>query len=107
MNISKLNDFIETENDRIKDASGQDGKELLRFYALKLGEEYGEFLKEFNRLNVWKRKDKIIDEVATEKAMAEELADVILVSLIIGRQLNIDVEEELSRKIDKLKTRKY
>ena len=107
MEVIELEKFAEWENDRIEKASGKNNEELINHQVLKIAEEYGEFVNEFLKINGWQRKDKIIDKETAKKDMAEEFADLILVSFLAGKRLNLNIEEELKKKIEKVKGRIY
>lgn len=107
MEIKEIENFAEWENNRIENASGKSNMELLNHQILKIGEEYGEFVNEFLKINGWQRKEKIVDKEIVKINMAEEFADLILVSFLAGKRLNLNIEEELKKKIEKVKGRIY
>lgn len=107
MEFRELMDFAKWECKRVETASGKNNEELINHQVLKIGEEYGEFINEYLKINGWQRKDKIIDKEKVKGMMAEEFADVILVSLLAGQRLGINIEEELKKKIEKVKGRDY
>ncbi len=39
--------------------------------------------------------------------LPEEIADVLITALILAKTLDVDVEQALARKIEKIKARKY
>jgi len=107
MEVKELEEFAEWENKRVEKASGKSNEELIDSQALKIAEEYGEFVNEFLKLRAWQRKDKIKDIEKTKEEMKEELADLILVTFLVGKRLNINIEEEIKKKIKKVKERVY
>jgi len=107
MNVKELEEFAEWENKRVEKASSKSNEDLIDSQALKIAEEYGEFVNEFLKLRAWQRKDKIKDIEITKKEMREELADLILVTFMVGKRLGIDIESELKNKINKVKNRIY
>lgn len=107
MEFKELTAFAEWENKRVEVASGKSNDELTSPSVLKIGEEYGEFINEYLKVHAWQRKGKIEDLEKHRKEMAEEFADIILVSLLVGKRLGIDIEEELRNKIEKVKVREY
>lgn len=107
MELKELIEFAEWENKRVEKASGKTNEELISSQILKIGEEYGEFINEFLKVNAWQRKEKIIDKKTAKIDMAEEFADVLLVSFLAGKRLGIDIEGELNKKIEIIKKREY
>ena len=107
MKVEELVDFANWENGRVEMLTGKGNEEMKSFSVLKIGEEYGEFINEFLKLNKLHRKEKMSNPKNVEKDMAEELVDVILTTFLAGRRLGIDIETELFRKIEKVRGRDY
>lgn len=107
MEIKELNDFAQWENNRIETMTGKSNEELVHPSISKIAEEYGEFVNEFLKSQGIQRKEKLKDPETTKKEMHEEFADLILVSFLVANRLNINIEEELKKKMEKVKLRVY
>jgi NTP pyrophosphatase (non-canonical NTP hydrolase) len=70
----------------------------------KLMEEVGELSEAILIQDSMQRKDKLS---TSKKELEDELADVLLVTLILSQELEVDVKKALEKKIKKIKSRKY
>jgi len=104
MKFRELVDFAKKEHDRLVTCfNAKDNPKTKYTMLAKLMEEMGELSEAILKSDNLQRADK-------EKIMGDinhELADVILVSLILSQELGVDIEKALQEKIDKIKTRKY
>ena len=107
MEVGEIVDFLDWENKRVEKASGKTNEELILPRALKIGEEYGEFINEFLKIYGWQRKDKMINPETVKKDMEEELVDIIISTFLTGRRLGVDIEDIIEKKIEKIKGRSY
>ena len=101
MEIKEIMKFAEESQEKISKYYSKSKEELIPYHALKIGEELGELLEQVLAHQNIQRKDKAIDK----KQIGEEVADVLLATLILAKSLNLDVESEIKRKIEKNKGR--
>lgn len=105
MEFKELTNFAKKEHERLVTHynNKNDPKNKYTIFA-KLVEEVGELSEAILTYDGLQRKDKL----AKSKIELEgEMADVVLVITILARELNIDLESSLKRKIKKIKARKY
>jgi len=103
--LEEIKKFIEWEISRLdKEYKGSE-KEHIFWANLKIAEETGELTEQVLTLLGFSRKVKI-DKFDIEN-LKMELADVILVTMILAKRLNIDIEECLKKKIDIVSKRIY
>lgn len=70
-----------------------------------LAEEVGEFIKESRiELGLSRKKSQIAKDLARQN-MNEELADVVITALVAARIFNIDIENEINRKLERISDR--
>jgi NTP pyrophosphatase (non-canonical NTP hydrolase) len=67
--------------------------------VLGVGEEAGEFVGAFRRYMGWARRSGSFAE------MAEELADVVIMSWVAANYLGVDLTQEIDKKAEKIRTR--
>lgn len=105
MTLQEILDFIDWEKDRLDHLYGDNktDKEKVLAICVKLMEETGELMTEILCREGYQRQHKTTN---TEKIEAE-LADVIFVSLLAAKRLDIDVEKALKEKMKKIKERQY
>ncbi len=72
-------------------------------YTVKLSEEAGELAEQVLARFGYQRKSKILAQGDNE--LADECADVIIVSLFLAEAAGIDIEKALTRKMEKLEKR--
>jgi NTP pyrophosphatase (non-canonical NTP hydrolase) len=70
----------------------------------KLMEEVGELSEAILSFDSLQRKDKL---KGAKHDLEGELADVVIVTLILANELNVDMNSALTKKIKKIKLRKY
>lgn len=103
--ISKeLLNFIEKEDERLigcYDYPDKNKRALAR--TVKLSEEVGELSSEVLADCNLQRKDKLSGN--RKDKLSEELSDVLIVTLLLAKTLDIDVEKSLKAKIVKIKKR--
>ena len=105
MTIEKILKFIKKEH-----------KRLLKFYhfksnhqikypiALKIGEELGELYEDVLATDNLQRKIKLQQK---KSHLDEEMADVIITTLLLAENMQIDIIKGLAKKIQKIQKRKY
>lgn len=99
MEFNDLEKFAEQWIGKLKNYYNKDEKELVNLYALKLGEETGELFEQLLAKQNIQREEKL--ENMDKKGIGEEIADVILSAAVLAKSLNIDIEKELTSKINK------
>lgn len=72
-------------------------------YTVKLGEEVGELSEQVLARLGYQRKSKVMTQGDDE--LADECADVIIVSLFLAEAAGVDIEKALIRKMEKLEIR--
>ncbi len=106
MELKELNEFIDEEIKRLKEYYQlKEDEELTLAMAIKIGEELGELYNEVLAHKGYQRKDKL--ENLNKKEIENEIADVIFTILILSRRFNINIEEALKEKMNKIKNRSY
>jgi len=106
MELKELNKFIDEEIKKLKEYYQLKGdEELTLAMAIKIGEEFGELYNEVLAHKGYQRKDKL--ENLNENEIENEMADVILTTLILSGRFNINIEEALKEKMNKIKMREY
>lgn len=105
MNIDGLMIFINEQWERLRKEFGTDNmtdREVVLAQTVKLSEETGELAEQILASQSLQRdKGKTFDK----SAVADEIADVIITTLMIARHLDVDVNEALVNKIKKIETR--
>jgi NTP pyrophosphatase (non-canonical NTP hydrolase) len=105
MLIEDIKKFIAWEISRLDKAHSGSEKEKIFWALSKITEENGELAEQVLTLLGFQRQVKIDKFDIHELKM--ELADVILVTIILSQRLNIDIEECLKDKIDIVTKRIY
>lgn len=105
MTTEELIEFIKSEHQRLLNFyQAKDKKELTYPIMIKISEEVGELAEEVLLLNKIQRKEKT---ETRESQIAGELADVIITTLILAENVDVDIIKALETKIDKIKKRNY
>lgn len=105
MELRELTKFADDEHSRlVKHYNVKNNPKTKYTIFAKLIEEIGELSEAILIRDNMQRKYKLRD---SKSKLEEELADVILATLILAKELNIDIEKELKQKIEKIKRRKY
>lgn len=104
--MNELNNFIKEESRRIKAHFNYDDQEKWVYARMvKIQEEVGELssevLAQFNKQRGGKLKS------SAREALEEELADVLITTLLLAEDMEIDVNKALRNKIEKIKKRVY
>lgn len=105
MTFAELLTFIGTEHARLADRypAYQDPGYRLLSNGVKLAEETGELCNELMAASRLQRAEKA-DGHDLDSA-ANEVADVLIVTLLIAKELGVDVEKALAGKIEKINER--
>lgn len=101
MEIKELLEFIKKEDQRLAhkyDFNSE--KERVFARMIKLSEEVGEFGDEVLRFFSLQRNDK-----EEKDGLGEEFADVVITAMLLAESMNVDIENSLERKIEKINKR--
>ncbi len=106
MNFKELLQFIKTESERLINNYGQglSSREIILSRTVKLNEEVGELCAEILALDNNQRKEKLL-KMKEEDNLPNELADVVITTLLLAEVLDIDIKTALGNKIKKIKKR--
>jgi len=105
MDISKLEEFINGEHDRLlKFYKITNKKELRHLIALKLVEEIGELSEELLSLDKIQRIEKLNKH---KSEIDDEIADVVITALLLAENLDVNIKRALQAGIKKRKERNY
>lgn len=105
MNFEELLKFVALERERLAKYTGKydDNEKEIFARTVKVGEEFGELCQEvlFHANLQGKHKKEQFDE----NNLANEFADVIFATLLLSKDMNIDIEKALEDKIKKIEKR--
>lgn len=105
MDIDELFEFAKKEHKRqIKHHKVEGDPKISYTMLAKLMEEIGELSEAMLITDSLQRGDKLRK---AQKELADEFADVILVTLILAQQWDVDAKKALENKISKIKKRIY
>lgn len=101
MTLESLQQFIDEQDALFRSLhiGGETDKERIFTRTIKLGEEYGELCDEILSSLGDQRKSKLEEQHDLEG----EFADVVIVTLLLAKSMNIDISSALERKIQKIK----
>jgi NTP pyrophosphatase (non-canonical NTP hydrolase) len=105
MGYLTLLQFINLEDERLKETHENypDHEKRIMARTIKLSEEVGELCDEVLSFNAMQRKDKQKDY--DDKNLPDEIADVLIVTLLLAKAMNVNVEDALKSKIEKINKR--
>ncbi len=104
MELEHLLNFISIEDQRLNQHYGvidQDKRCLAR--TVKLAEEFGELCNEVLAHSSLQRADKLANFDINN--LSEEFADVIITTLLLAKTMDIDIEEAIEKKMEKINKR--
>ena len=106
MNFKELLQFIKSESERLVKKRGQESplREIVLSRTVKLNEEVGELCAEILALDNDQRKEKL-SKMKEEDNLPNELADVVITTLLLAEVLDVDIKTALENKIKKIKKR--
>ena len=106
MELRELLDFIESEHERLRNKyQNLDKQKEILARCVKLSEEVGELSNEVLSLNSFQRYVKL-EKHGPEK-VEEEIADVIITTLLLAKSMGVNVEKSLQERIENVKAREY
>lgn len=102
MTFEEFQEFINTQ-DALFRSLNKNGNGTQEIFArtIKLGEEYGELCDEILASVGDQRKDKLNGPHELEG----EFADVVIVTFLLAKAMNVDMPKALKEKIEKIKTK--
>jgi NTP pyrophosphatase (non-canonical NTP hydrolase) len=105
MDWERLHTFIAEEEKRLKARYGVDapGTEWYLAHFVKLSEEVGELAEQVLAAQSLQRTEKNLPK--SNEALADEVADVIICTMMIAYDMNVDVPAALKHKIAKIEAR--
>ncbi len=96
--------FIDMEHDRLKKSKGSSThQERILARTVKLGEEFGELCNEILVHNNDQRKEKMMNH--DKHTLPDEFADVIITTLLLAKETDVDIKRALEDKIEKINER--
>lgn len=101
MTINELKRAIKKRHQVFIKGSNETKQKRTLVRTIKLMEELGEFSNEVLACNTVQRQEKMKNEDKAKKMMAEELADVFIVGLLLAENADIDIWSEIERKLSK------
>lgn len=106
MEFKNLLNFIDAVNDRlIENFDGQSTSvtERVLIRTVKLNEEVGELCNEVLLFSGNQRQEKLAKYDGSN--LANEFADVIITTLLLAKTMDVNIQEALERKINKINER--
>ncbi len=106
MSFQELLQFIKSESERLvkKHGQGSSSREIVLPRTVKLNEEVGELCAEILALDNDQRKEKL-SKMKVKNNLPNELADVIITTLLLAEVSAVDIKTALENKIKKIKKR--
>lgn len=105
LSTEELIEFIKTEHARLmKFYNLQDKKELKHLISLKIMEELGELCEEILAQEKIQRTEKLQNKDAK---IDDEIADVLITTLLLAENMDVDVLNALKNGLEKRKNRTY
>lgn len=103
--MKKLLKWTEKESGRLKKDHGKypDQDKQIFACAIKLGEEFGELCQEVLFHSSLQRKSKL--KKFKKENLSEEFADVLICTLLLAQEMNVDIEKALESKMKKIDKR--
>ncbi len=106
MTLDELMEFIDKEDNRIREHYGNPPKkERILARTVKLMEESGELANEILKTLSMQRNSKLNN--SGSKELSEEFADVIITTLLLAKSSGVDIRKSLDSKIEKINKRNY
>ncbi|HBI97157.1 MAG: hypothetical protein US83_C0007G0055 [Candidatus Falkowbacteria bacterium GW2011_GWC2_38_22] len=105
MDFKELLQFIDKQDGKLIKSyeSGHDKEKRVLARAVKLAEETGELCSEALSYNKNQRQEKLDNHSAN--SLANEVADVIITTMLLAKTTDVDIETALKNKIEKINKR--
>ncbi|MEE9525434.1 MAG: MazG nucleotide pyrophosphohydrolase domain-containing protein [Candidatus Woesearchaeota archaeon] len=105
MEFDELFKFVKEEHKRLMEFYGFEDKEHITYpMVLKVMEELGELSEAILHSKSLQRNEKLNSK---KVKLEEEFVDVLLTTLLLAENFDIDIRNELRKKIEKIKNRNY
>jgi NTP pyrophosphatase (non-canonical NTP hydrolase) len=104
MELNQLQEFIARENQRLqKHHTGLDAENAPLVQTVKINEEIGELCDTVLAYDSLQRTEKLDEFGKTD--IEDEVADVIITTLLLAETVGIDIESALEEKIERIEKR--
>lgn len=105
MTLEDFQKFIDEQDELLRVMKGVDYSERERVFArtIKLGEEYGELCDAMMASVGDQRKSKLSDWKVDN--LEGEFADVLIVTFLLAKAMNVDIMSALAEKIEKIRAK--
>ena len=102
MTFEEFQKFIDHQDEVLRSSIAADysDRERILLHTVKLMEEFGELSDEVLLSIGYARKSKL--EKHTTESLSDELADVLIVTFLLAKSLQIDIPSTLERKTKKI-----
>ena len=103
--MKKLLKWVEKERGRLEKNHGKYPDQEKEIFAcvIKLGEEFGELCQEILFHSTLQRKSKM--KKFKKENLSKEFADVLIATILLAQEMNVDVEKALENKMKKIDER--
>jgi len=106
MDLKELHEFVRSEDHRLRDLyPEQTHKERILSRMCKLTEETGELAEQVLKTLAMQRKEKMID--VKKEDLEEELVDVLITAFLLSEILEVNIDDAIEKKVNKIKNRNY
>ncbi len=105
MTIAELTRFIEEQKERLRiefDVDNMSENEIIFAQTVKVMEEVGELAEQVLASKSLQRQR---DKKFNKEILADEIADVIITTMMVANRLDVNVEKALTDKIKKIEAR--
>lgn len=105
MTIDELTQFVEEEKERLRikfDVDEMSENEMVFAQTVKMMEEVGELAEQVLAAKALQRRR---DKKFNKEILADEIADVIITTLMVANRLDVDAQKALKSKIKKIEAR--
>ncbi|MFA9262103.1 MAG: MazG nucleotide pyrophosphohydrolase domain-containing protein [Undibacterium sp.] len=103
MNFEEFRQFIDEQHEFFRKVKKQTKKDRIYARTIKLGEEYGELCDEVLASVGDQRQGKLAKE--KPDGLESEFADVVIVTFMLAKAMDVDIMSALERKIQKIRKR--
>lgn len=105
MTFEELSSFINEYSQKLESKFGKydDKEKLILSSTVKLTEELGELCDEVMTFNSRQHKEKLADH--DDENLPAEFADVLLAVFMLAKDMDVNLDEAVKKKIEKIKTK--
>lgn len=104
MTLEDFRKFIDEQHlilQSLKSTANHSDRERVFARVIKLGEEYGELCDQVLASMGDQRKDKLTQNDG--HSLSDEFADVVIVTFLLAKSMNVDIMRSLDHKIEKIR----